>query len=172
MVGWRAGGFYSDRIEGRIIPRYGSKARFRDIGPAPAERTIMSTASTRVPEGRYGRSSDARADRTLKVVGGVLGALLLALIGYFAYYYVGQNKISAEVIEFDAQADAVKVHLEVRKDAGASGYCTLRSQAENGAEVGRADFRFDGDATRIDKVVTLRTTSRGTTAELLGCHSD
>ncbi|MEY9993863.1 hypothetical protein ABIE67_005895 [Streptomyces sp. V4I8] len=132
----------------------------------------MSTASTRLPESRYGRSSDERADRTLKVVGAVLGAVLLALIGYFAYHYVGQNKISAEVIEFNAGKDSVKVHLEVRKDAGASGYCTLRSQAESGAEVGRADFRFDGDATRIDKVVTLRTTSQGTTAELLGCHAD
>ncbi|MCF1596479.1 DUF4307 domain-containing protein [Streptomyces muensis] len=132
----------------------------------------MSTASTRPPESRYGRSSDERADRTLKVVGAVLGAVLLAVIGYFGYHYVAQNKISAEVIEFDAGKDAVKVHLEVRKDSGASGYCTVRSQAENGAEVGRADFRFDGDATRIDKVVTLRTTSQGTTAELLGCHAD
>jgi hypothetical protein len=132
----------------------------------------MSTASTRLPESRYGRSSDERADRTLKVVGVVLGAVLLALIGYFAYHYIGQNKISAEIIEFDAGKDSVKVHLEVRKDAGASGYCTLRSQAESGAEVGRADFRFDGDATRIDKAVTLRTTSQGTTAELLGCHAD
>ncbi|MFE6625250.1 DUF4307 domain-containing protein [Streptomyces sp. NPDC008086] len=132
----------------------------------------MSTASTRLSESRYGRSSDQRADRTLKVVGAALGAVLLAVIGYFGYHYVGQNKISAEVIEFDAGKDAVKVHLEVRKDSGASGYCTLRSQAESGAEVGRADFRFDGDATRIDKVVTLRTTSQGTTAELLGCHAD
>ncbi|MFF7532293.1 DUF4307 domain-containing protein [Streptomyces bobili] len=132
----------------------------------------MSTASTRPPEGRYGRSSDARADRTLKVAGGVLGALLLALIGYFAYHYVGQNKISGELITFQVADDSVRVHLEVRKDAGASGYCTVRSQAENGAEVGRADFRFSGADTRIDKVVTLRTTSRGTTAELLGCHAD
>ncbi|WP_328735242.1 DUF4307 domain-containing protein [Streptomyces bobili] len=132
----------------------------------------MSTASTRPPEGRYGRSSDARADRTLKVAGGVLGALLLALIGYFAYHYVGQNKISGELITFQVADDSVQVHLEVRKDAGTSGYCTVRSQAENGAEVGRADFRFSGTDTRIDKVVTLRTTSRGTTAELLGCHAD
>ncbi|MFJ3864012.1 DUF4307 domain-containing protein [Streptomyces nigra] len=131
----------------------------------------MSTVSTRPPEGRYGRSSDARADRTLKAVGGVLGVLLLALVGYFGYHYVGQNKISAEVIEFDAVENAVHVHLEVRKDAGATGYCTVRSQSESGAEVGRADFRFDGDETRIDKVVTLRTTARGTTAELLGCHA-
>ncbi|MFJ9149837.1 DUF4307 domain-containing protein [Streptomyces sp. NPDC102270] len=132
----------------------------------------MSTASTRLPEGRYGRSSDARADRKLKIAGAVLGALLLALIGYFAYHYVGQNRISGEVIAFDATNSAVQVHLEVRKDSGTSGYCTVRSQAADGTEVGRADFRFDGDATRIDKVVTLRTTAPGTTAELLGCHAD
>ncbi|MET9681522.1 DUF4307 domain-containing protein [Streptomyces coeruleorubidus] len=131
----------------------------------------MSTASTRLPEGRYGRSSDERADRTLKVVGAVLAAALLGLVGWFGYHYVAQSEISAEVISFEPGKESVQVHLEVRKDAGADGYCTVRSQAENGAEVGRADFRFDGDATRIDKVVTLRTTSPGTTAELLGCHT-
>ena len=132
----------------------------------------MSTASTRLPEGRYGRASDEQADRTLKVVGTVLGAVLLVVVGFFAYHYVGQNKISAEVITFKASENAVQVHLEVRKDAGASGYCTVRSQDADGAEVGRADFRFSGQDTRIDKVVTLRTTARGTTAELLGCHAD
>ncbi|MFF3344337.1 DUF4307 domain-containing protein [Streptomyces sp. NPDC002779] len=132
----------------------------------------MTTASTRPPEGRYGRSSDERADHRLKLAAAVLGTLLVVVVGYFGYHYVGQNKISAEVIEYDFTKTSVKVHLEVRKDAGASGYCTIRSQAENGAEVGRADFRFDGDATRIDEVVTLRTTSKGTTAELLGCHAD
>ncbi|MER6024722.1 DUF4307 domain-containing protein [Streptomyces sp. NPDC001851] len=131
----------------------------------------MSTASARLPEGRYGRSSDARADRKLKVAGAVLGGVLLVLVGYFAYHYVVQTKISAQVITFDATDNAVKVHLEVHKDSGASGYCTLRSQSADGAEVGRADFRFAGSATRIDRVVTLRTTARGTTAELLGCHS-
>ncbi|MFD7703258.1 DUF4307 domain-containing protein [Streptomyces caelestis] len=132
----------------------------------------MSTSSTRPPEGRYGRSSDERADRTLKVVGAVLSVLMLALIGWFGYYYVAQNEISAEMIGFDTAEDAVKVHLEVHKDAGVTGYCTVRSQSEDGAEVGRADFRFDADATRIDEVVTLRTTSRGTSAELVGCHAD
>lgn len=132
----------------------------------------MSTASTRLPEGRYGRSSDERADHKLKIAGAVLGALLLVLIGYFAYHYVGQNKISGEVIAFDSTKSAVQVHLEVRKDSGTSGYCTVRSQAADGTEVGRADFRFDGAATHIDRVVTLRTTAPGTTAELLGCHAD
>ncbi|MEJ1198001.1 MULTISPECIES: DUF4307 domain-containing protein [unclassified Streptomyces] len=132
----------------------------------------MSTASTQTPESRYGRSSDERADRTLKIVGAVLGAVLLAVIGWFGYHYVGQNKISGELIGFELAEDSVQVHLEVRKDAGVAGYCTVRSQAEDGDEVGRADFRFDGDSTRIDKVVTLRTKAAGTTAELLGCHAD
>ncbi|MGW1589593.1 DUF4307 domain-containing protein [Streptomyces sp. NPDC002386] len=131
----------------------------------------MGTASTRLPEGRYGRSSDERADRKLKIAGSLLGAVLLALIGYFAYHYIAQNEISAQVITFKASDDAVRIHLEVHKDSGASGYCTLRSQSADGAEVGRADFRFTGPATSIDKVVTLRTTAKGTTAELLGCHA-
>ncbi|MEU2617177.1 DUF4307 domain-containing protein [Streptomyces sp. NPDC007157] len=131
----------------------------------------MSTASTRLPEGRYGRSSDEVADRRLKITGAVLGALLLALVGYFAYHYVVKNEISAQVVAFDASDSAVKVHLEVHKGAGDSGYCTLRSQAADGSEVGRADFRFTGSATEIDRVLTLRTTARGTTAELLGCHA-
>ncbi|MFJ5261198.1 DUF4307 domain-containing protein [Streptomyces sp. NPDC088387] len=130
----------------------------------------MSTVSTRPPEGRYGRSSDERADRTLKVLGAVLGAVLLLVIGFFAYHYVGKNKISAEVISFDLGDSAVQVRLKVEKDAGAAGYCTIRSQAADGAEVGRADFRFDGDRSRFEETVTLRTTAPGTTAELLGCH--
>ncbi|MDX3386567.1 DUF4307 domain-containing protein [Streptomyces niveiscabiei] len=130
----------------------------------------MSTASASAPEGRYGRTTDARADHRLKVLGGVLGVLLLGLIGWFGWHYVGQNEISGEVITFQVSDSSVSVHLEVRKDSGTSGYCTVRSQAANGAEVGRADFRFTGSDTRIDKVVTLRTTARGTTAELLGCH--
>lgn len=132
----------------------------------------MSTASTRLPERRFGRSTDESADRTLKVVGSVLGTVLLIVVGWFAYHQVAQDKISGEVITFESTHDAVKVHLEVRKDADATGYCTLRSQSADHTEVGRADFRFAGHATRIDKVVTLRTTSPGTTAELLGCHAD
>ena len=132
----------------------------------------MSTASTRLPERRFGRSTDESADRTLKVVGSVLGTVLLIAVGWFAYHHVAQDKISGEVITFESTHDAVKVHLEVRKDADATGYCTLRSQSADHTEVGRADFRFGGQATRIDEVVTLRTMSPGTTAELLSCHAD
>jgi hypothetical protein len=132
----------------------------------------MSTASTRLPERRFGRSTDESADRTLKVVGSILGTVLLVVVGWSAYQYIAQNKISGEVITFESSHDAVRIHLEVRKDANATGYCTLRSESADHTEVGRADFRVAGHAARIDTVVTLRTTSPGTTAELLGCHAD
>lgn len=128
---------------------------------------------TRPPESRYGRSADGRADRRLRIVGSVLGAVLLGVVGWIGYDYIAGQEISAEVIKFKAVSDsAVEVHLEVHKDADAKGYCTLRSQAADGTEVGRADFRFDQHTGRLDKVVTLRTTDLGSTAELLGCHAD
>ncbi|ATL30121.1 DUF4307 domain-containing protein [Streptomyces formicae] len=135
----------------------------------------MAAVGSKLPEGRYGRSrtADEAADRKLKLVGAVLGVLFLGGIGWLGYSYIDGTKISAEIIKFDVVSDdSVEVHLEVRKDADTKGYCTLRSQSEDGAEVGRADFRFDQRQDRIDKRVTLRTKAPATSAELLGCHSD
>jgi hypothetical protein len=133
----------------------------------------MSAVREQLPEGRYGRSAEEHVDRKLKIIGSVLGVGLLALVTWIGYGYITGKAVSAELIRFKVVSDsAVEVHLEVRKDAAVRGYCTVRSQSEDGAEVGRADFRFDQRADRIDEVVTLRTTARGTTAELVGCESD
>ncbi|MFF8830398.1 DUF4307 domain-containing protein [Streptomyces sp. NPDC015131] len=133
----------------------------------------MSAVREGLPEGRYGRSADERSDRTLKVVGAVLGAGLLALVGWFGYDYVAGQRVHAEMIKFDvSEADRVQAHLEVRKDRDARGSCTLRALAEDGAEVGHKDVRFDRAAERIDEVVTVRTTARATSVELLGCTSE
>ncbi|MFC8918247.1 DUF4307 domain-containing protein [Streptomyces sp. WAC05374] len=133
----------------------------------------MSAVREGLPDGRYGRSADERADRKLKIVGSVLGAGLLALVGWFGYDYIAGQRISAEVIKFDVSAaDRVQVHLEVRKDAAAKGSCTLRALAEDGSEVGHKDVRFDRAEERIDQVVTVRVTTKATSAELLGCTAD
>ncbi|MET9951105.1 DUF4307 domain-containing protein [Streptomyces sp. NPDC006339] len=130
----------------------------------------MSAVREQPPEGRYGRSADERADRKLKIAGAVLGTLFLALMGWFGWYYVVDNKISAEMIKFDVVSDTeVQVHLEIRKDTDARGVCTLRSRSEDGAEVGRKDVRVDEAADRVDRVYAIRTTARATTAELIGC---
>ncbi|MEU1470796.1 DUF4307 domain-containing protein [Streptomyces sp. NPDC005761] len=133
----------------------------------------MTAVREALPENRYGRSADQRADRKLKIIGSVLGVALLGVVGWIGYGYVSGQGLSAEVIKFKVVSDdRVEVHLEVRKDRDAKGYCTLRSQSEDGAEVARKDFRFDGPTDRIDQVLTLRTTSRATAIELLGCTDD
>ncbi|WP_330240451.1 DUF4307 domain-containing protein [Streptomyces sp. NBC_00525] len=133
----------------------------------------MTAVREALPENRYGRSADQRADRRLKVIGAVLGAVLLGVIGWIGYGYVAGKGLSAEVIKFKVVSDEkVEIHLEVRKDAGTKGYCSLRAQREDGADVARKDFRFDGDSSRVDEILTLRTTSRATAVELLGCSED
>jgi hypothetical protein len=133
----------------------------------------MDAVRESLPEGRYGRSADERADRNLKIVGSVLGVGLLALVGWFGYDYVGGQTVSGEVIKFQVVSDSeVEVHLEVRKsDPAAKGTCTLNAQDVDHGDVGRADFPFDANSKRIDELVTLKTTSRATTVELVGCQS-
>ncbi|MEV7543525.1 DUF4307 domain-containing protein [Streptomyces sp. NPDC089915] len=132
----------------------------------------MSTVREGLPEGRYGRSADERADRKLKVVGSVLGVGLLAVVGWIGWDYVGGQSVSAEVIKFQIVSDTeVKVHLEVRKDASVTGVCTLDSQDKDHGEVGRADFTFAQKDKRVDEVVTLKTTARATMVQLVGCQA-
>jgi hypothetical protein len=131
----------------------------------------MTAVREQLPEGRYGRSADQRADRRLKIVGAGLGVALLAMVAWFGYDYIAGQKISAEIIKFDVASDSeVQVHLEVRKDKDATGTCTLRSRARDGAEVGWLDVRIgERGRTRIDQVVKVRTRAKATSAELVGC---
>lgn len=136
-----------------------------------------------VPEGRYGRrksaaatghatAADARTDRRLKIVGGVLGVLMLGLIAWIGGSYVSGQDVSGEMIKFKVVSkSAVEVHLEVRKDAGTAGVCTLRAQAEDGGEVGRKDVTIPAAPARVDEVFTLRVTGLATSAQLVGCQA-
>ncbi|OLZ69236.1 hypothetical protein AVW11_10665 [Streptomyces amritsarensis] len=131
----------------------------------------MSAVREGLPEGRYGRSADERADRKLKIIGAALGALLLGVIGWIGWDYVAGRSVSAEVIKFQVISDTeVKVHLEVRKDPSITGVCTMVSQDEEHAEVGRADFTFAQPESRVDEVVSVKTTGRATMIELVGCQ--
>ncbi|MER7759091.1 DUF4307 domain-containing protein [Streptomyces sp. NPDC097619] len=134
----------------------------------------MNAVRESLPEGRYGRSADQRADRNLKIIGSVLGAGMLGLVAWFGYDYVGGQTVSGEVIKFQVVSDSeVRLHLEVRKsDPAAKGVCTVNAQDVDHADVGRADFRFDATSKRIDELITLKTTARATTVELIGCQSD
>ncbi|MFG2877729.1 DUF4307 domain-containing protein [Streptomyces sp. NPDC048337] len=131
----------------------------------------MSAVREGLPEGRYGRSADERADRKLKVVGSVLGVVLLGVVGWIGWDYVAGQSVSAEVIKFQVVSDAeVKVHLEVRKESSVTGVCTLSSQDKEHNEVGRADYTFAQPESRVDEMVSLKTTGRATMIELVGCQ--
>lgn len=131
------------------------------------------------PAGRYGpgdrrfaESRDARADRRLRATGLVLGVLALAGIGWYGYHTISGSKVTGQVIAFKAVSDqAVEIHLEVRKDPGTVVVCTVRSQDAEHNEVGRKDVRLAQHTREVDTVVTLRTTARGSTGELVGCDT-
>ncbi|MFD7508028.1 DUF4307 domain-containing protein [Streptomyces sp. NPDC059853] len=133
----------------------------------------MATVRDGVPEGRYGRAgaaSDARTDRQLKITGLVLGVLLLAFVGWAGVSYISGQKVTGEVTGFTVTSDTeVSVNIAVRKPASVIGVCTVRSQAADGLEVGRAEFRFDEDGDALHRTVVLKTTERATSAELMGC---
>ncbi|MGV9317048.1 DUF4307 domain-containing protein [Streptomyces sp. NPDC003691] len=132
----------------------------------------MSGVREQLPEARYGRSADQRSDRRLKILGAVLGVGFVGMVGWFGYDYIAEQKISAELIKFDVTSDSeVQVHLEIRKDADATGTCTVRSRSADGAEVGRLDVPVEAPGERrIDQVVKIRTLAKGTTAELVQCE--
>ncbi|QHC25721.1 DUF4307 domain-containing protein [Streptomyces sp. GS7] len=130
----------------------------------------MAAVREGLPEGRYGRSADERADRKLKIIGSVLGVALLGVIGWAGVSYISGQELSGRIITWDAVSDhAVKVHLEVVKGKDDKGVCTLRSQAVDGSEVGRKDVTIDQRSGQVDTEVTLRTTKRATNAVLVGC---
>ncbi|MBA6434997.1 MULTISPECIES: DUF4307 domain-containing protein [Streptomyces] len=130
----------------------------------------MAAVREGLPDGRYGRSADARADRTLKIVGAVLGAGLLALIAWFGYDYIAGQDVSGRLTGFKVVADdAVEVRLEISKEKDATGVCTVRTLDKYHDEVGRKDFTFGQRQEDMVKVVTVRTTARATSAELIDC---
>ncbi|MFD9812939.1 DUF4307 domain-containing protein [Streptomyces sp. NPDC059080] len=132
----------------------------------------MTAVRDGADEKRYGRSAGRSEDRGLKIVGGVLGVAMLGVVAWCGVAYIGGQKLSGRVIAWEVVSDtAVKVHLEVVKDQDAKGVCTLRSVSADKAEVGRKDVTVDGPGKQIDTVVTVRTTDRATTAELVGCSS-
>jgi uncharacterized protein (DUF58 family) len=130
----------------------------------------MADVQQAPPGDRYGRSGDARTDRRLKILGAVLGAGLLALLVWFGTAHVGGADVSGSLIKFKVvSGEAVEAHLEVRKERGAEGVCVLRALEPGGAEVGRKEVRVGAGRERVDQVVTVRTTARATSAELLSC---
>ncbi|MGK5732543.1 DUF4307 domain-containing protein [Streptomyces sp. URMC 124] len=132
----------------------------------------MAAAREGVPDGRYGRSADARADRKLKIVGGVLGAGLLGVIAWSGIHYITQSEVTGQLLRSKPVSEtSVQVVLEIRKDKDKAGVCTVRSLGSDGSEVGRKDFTFDRREDHFTERVTLRTTRHAAATKLEGCRA-
>ncbi|MFJ1752100.1 DUF4307 domain-containing protein [Kitasatospora sp. NPDC088134] len=146
-----------------------------DHSPTPApQQAAPAAVPAAAPAGRYGRTDDRAADRRLRVAAVVCGVLFLGLIGWLgSSYLLRETALNGTVPSFQAVSDTeLQLQLSVRKSAGTGGVCTVRSQGADGAVVGQSDFQVPAEGDSYVKVVTLRTTARGTTAELLGCTPD
>jgi Domain of unknown function (DUF4307) len=130
----------------------------------------MSAVRERLPEGRYGRTADAAADRRLRVLAVVFGGLLVVGMALGGWWYVSANSVSGDVISFQVvSASEVKAQLQVYKGAGQTAQCTVRSLATDQSEVGRKDVTVSKHGSTVDTVVIIRTTARATDAEIVGC---
>ncbi|MFD7729326.1 DUF4307 domain-containing protein [Kitasatospora phosalacinea] len=146
-----------------------------DHSPTPETQSAPPAAPLAAPPaGRYGRGDDRAADRKLRAAAVVCGVLFLGLVAWLGgSYLLRETKLNGTVPTFQAVSDTeLQLQLSVRKGDGTAGVCTVRSQGADGAVVGQSDFRVPAAGSSYDEVVTLRTTARGTTAELLGCTPD
>jgi hypothetical protein len=132
----------------------------------------MAAAREGLPDGRYGRTADQRADRNLKIVGTVLGVALAGLLVWFGVHYITKTDVSAQLIRSQPMSDtSVQAVLEVRKNKNDTGVCTLRAMDGDRSEVGRMDVTLDRKEEHFTELVTLRTTREAAAVQLEGCST-
>ncbi|MFI9721698.1 DUF4307 domain-containing protein [Streptomyces sp. NPDC052396] len=132
----------------------------------------MAAESPALPDGRYGRTADQRADRKLKIVAMVLGVALLGFVGWAGVHYLTKSEVSGLLLRSKSMSDnTVQAVLEIRKDKGVTGVCTLRSLGSDGNEVARKDVTLDRAGSHFTQLVTLRTTAWAAATELEGCRT-
>ena len=133
------------------------------------ETPTKVAAGTTLPAGRYGVDPEQR-DRRMHRVYYACVALAIAVVALVGYNYLGKDSFNGQVVSFQVDSAAqVQIHLEVSKPGGTAGSCTVRSRDVNGNEVGRVTVQVPAAPSTYDTVVTLRTSARGTTGELVSC---
>ncbi|MFC1415103.1 DUF4307 domain-containing protein [Streptacidiphilus cavernicola] len=122
-----------------------------------------------VPAGRYG-TDPAETERRVRRVYYAALALALAIVAAVGAHYLLKPSFNGEVVSFTVvSASEVQIRLDVDKPSDTAGSCTVRSRDVNGDEVGRLTVPLPKQPSSYDGTVTLRTSSLGTTGELVSC---
>ncbi|WP_203655671.1 DUF4307 domain-containing protein [Actinocatenispora rupis] len=124
------------------------------------------------PPGRYGHRRERRA--ASRLARGVLlsGVVLAGLAVAFGYYQrFGPPEYQADVVGWDSAKgpSAAPMTLRVTRPDGKPTVCTVRSRAQDGAEVGRGEVRVPAGRTTVDVSYVLHTSRQAYTAEVVGC---
>jgi hypothetical protein len=115
---------------------------------------------------RYG---EGRTSRGLLVVVVAVVAVFLTIIGVITWRLATPG-VQATLLRFVVVDDTlVDVTFEVRRDTVSTTSCVLRAQSESHADVGYATVTISPGREYVQATYPLATSSRATTAEVLGC---
>ncbi len=138
---------------------------------AEAAPTAEPSAPRALPTGRYGMDL-AEKDRRIHKVYLAVVALAVVLMGALTAVYVMGSPVNGEVETFQVVSSSeVQIHLQVTKNADQNGSCTVRSRDANGNVVGQTTVTVPKALSTWDTIISLKTTSLGTTGELVSCSS-
>jgi hypothetical protein len=115
---------------------------------------------------RYG---EGRTSRVLLTVVAVVVAAFLAVVGVITWRLATPG-VQSTLLRFVVVDDTrVDVTFEVRRDSVSTTTCVLRAQSESHADVGYATVTISPGREYVQATYPLATSSRATTAEVLGC---
>jgi hypothetical protein len=115
---------------------------------------------------RYG---EGRTSRVLLTVVAVVVAAFLAVVGVITWRLATPG-VQSTLLRFVVVDDTrVDVTFELRRDSVSTTTCVLRAQSESHADVGYATVTISPGREYVQATYPLATSSRATTAEVLGC---
>ncbi len=133
---------------------------------------MSSDTRTGPPPGRYGR---ATSRRTRLALAGAGLALVLALVGWFAWAaYESRSSATGTDVGFHVVDDAtVQVTFDVTKPRHATATCVVQALDPGFAVVGTVRVSV-GSAQHdvVRRTATVRTTNRATTGRVTSCSVD
>ena len=133
---------------------------------------MSSETRTGPPPGRYGR---ATSRRTRVVIGAVVLAFVLGLVGWFAWAaYESRSSATGTDVGFHVLDDAtVQVTFDVTKPRHSSATCVVQALDSGFAVVGTVRVTI-GPAAQdvVRRTATVRTANRATTGQVASCSVD
>jgi hypothetical protein len=129
---------------------------------------VPTTALSPAMAARYGVGHRSRG---LVVVIVTVTLVFLGVIGWITWRMATPG-VQSSLLRFTVVSDArVDVTFDVQRDSVSDTVCVLRAQSEHHADVGYASVRITPGRDYVQTTYPLATSSRATTADVLGCSA-